>query len=362
MGASGEHFPCSPSQLERRALCPGSLRMEREVKDLPELPSEQAERGTHLHRLINTLLCDPAAKGLDQQLDELPDYDRAQLLWAAKETAALMKHGGLSQGADLKAEHYIDLACVHPAVGGGTIDLLAVEAFQGAWIIDYKFGWTPVAAKGNWQLTAYGAGVCQQESIAPEDCHLVIVQPALYRVDEAVLDPAQVTSIPEVVGKCFNSEAQLVPSLAACRYCKARGICPAQKKVIALPTHAAKERIDAMPIADVAVLLRTYGWADKVIGWMKERVFAALSAGQNVPGWELKPGREKRQWKTEPEALDALVKFAGEPMRTTFLNPTTLKTPAQVELALGKGKEVRDLVETLVERKAGESRMVEKVD
>ena len=54
---SQKHHPFSPSTMGRRAHCRGSYRMER---DMPELPSKEAEEGTLLHEAVAEMIRGPA--------------------------------------------------------------------------------------------------------------------------------------------------------------------------------------------------------------------------------------------------------------------------------------------------------------
>ena len=61
------HHPCGPSQLYKRQACPGSLRMEARLPDIPS--SSDAERGTNLHDAIDK----------PQQDDEMSLFDLKQV-------------------------------------------------------------------------------------------------------------------------------------------------------------------------------------------------------------------------------------------------------------------------------------------
>jgi hypothetical protein len=92
------------------------------------------------------------------------------------------------------------------------------------------------------------------------------------------------------------------PSPDACKYCKAKPICPSMRQKVqdnarkdfAPDTTITPEMIDLAKLAET--------WADAVLTAAKQQ----LTNGATITGWNLKPGRKTRFWKSEELAAAAL--------------------------------------------------------
>jgi Protein of unknown function (DUF2800) len=212
------------SNLFRRALCPGSARLE---AGLPDEESEQSREGTLLH--------DYAAH---------PEYDRAmlkpnqrdllELADTLTKTAIDRVETGIGELGkpvhDYKERYY------GTEVISGTPDRVLYYP-ETILVIDRKFGYGIVErADLNLQLRVYAVLTWVSNY---KDVYVAIVQPrasyderitiARY-TSEDVEDARQ--QILSILTAAQSPDAPLVPGEEQCRYCKAKLTCPAFREAI----------------------------------------------------------------------------------------------------------------------------------
>jgi hypothetical protein len=100
----------------------------------------------------------------------------------------------------------------------------------------------------------------------------------------------------------LSPDAPVIPSPDACKYCKAKTICPAMRQKV--QDNARKDFAPDTSITPEMLELATLAadWSDAVITAAKKQ----LTDGETISGWNLKPGRKTRFWKSEALAADAL--------------------------------------------------------
>jgi hypothetical protein len=211
----------SASNLFRRLLCPGSARME---NGLPDIKSKEAEEGARLHlyrqhpeyeRRLLTSKEQDLLRSADKLEDEVLDVLRLK-----QELQDIM--------VTISRERFLedDLISGHP-------DVLYVFP-DTSLIIETKFGWHQVpTADVNLQTRCYAV-------LAPTlNVFTAILQPRLSYSDRITLakyGPEHKTAarvqIAEILKRSDDPNAPLNPSEEACRYCRARMICPALRNAV----------------------------------------------------------------------------------------------------------------------------------
>lgn len=209
------------SELDRRALCPGSAQLE---EGLPDEDTPESLEGTLLHQYMAH-----------------PEYER-KVLKDKQQDLLRIAHGIEQQVFDIVIqnekirddEQYIELREAEGRWNDltGHMDLWRrYPARSLSVIIDWKFGWLPVSrAEFNLQLRGYAA-LTEDERV-----YVAIGQPradynerltiAAYSTEDLVAARLQI----EVIrAKSENPEAPLVAGEVQCRYCKAKLMCPAFK-------------------------------------------------------------------------------------------------------------------------------------
>jgi hypothetical protein len=215
------------------------------------------------------------------------------------------------------------LQSLHPALGG-TADAILVDG-NHLHVIDLKTGRVAVEAEDNKQLLTYALGAMRQLK-APNtiECTMHIYQPRVGHSKWTVsglrleLHGRRLQSAAELA---LTSDAPTSPSVDACRYCRAKTICPSMReKVQETARNDFKPDTSITPeMLDNAALVAA--WADAVQAAAKEQ----LTNGKSIQGWTMRIGRKTKFWKDE-----ALVQEAFKDMLIAW----ELKSPSAV-LKLG---------------------------
>jgi len=292
--AERQHARLSASRAERFMTCPGSVRLE---ALMPYEPSgEAAALGTALHELSERIL-----RG--EQIDD-PDIAPDHIEMAQSYANYV---NGISEKPRKKLiEVNLDagLKSLHPSLGG-TADAVVVEG-NHLHIIDAKFGRVLVEAENNKQLMTYALGAMRQLN-APADiiCTMHIFQPRAGHSKWTVNGVDLINHGHDLINSArlaLSPNAPTNPSPDACKYCKAKPICPSMRQKVqdnarkdfAPDTTITPEMIDLAKLAET--------WADAVLTAAKQQ----LTNGATISGWNLKPGRKTRFWKSEELAAAAL--------------------------------------------------------
>ena len=215
------------------------------------------------------------------------------------------------------------LKSLHPALGG-TADAILVDG-NHLHVIDLKTGRVAVDAQDNKQLLTYALGAMRQlKAPSTIECTMHIFQPRVGHSKWTVsgnrlnLHGERLKSAAELA---LTGDAPTNPSVDACRYCKAKTICPSMReKVQEVARNDFKPDTTVTPeMLDNAALVAA--WADAVQSAAKDQ----LTNGQAITGWAMRAGRKTKFWKDE-----ALVMEAFKDMPTAW----ELKSPSAV-LKLG---------------------------
>ena len=292
--AERKHARLSASRAERFMTCPGSVRLESQMPYEPA--GEAAALGTMLHELSEKIL-----RG--EELDD-PDLDPEHLQLAQSYADYV---NGISANPRKKLiEVNVDagLKSLHQSLGG-TADAVIVEG-DHLHIVDAKFGRVLVEAKDNKQLLTYALGVMRQfNAPASIQCTMHIFQPRAGHSKWTVSGVDLIThghELKKAADLALSPDAPVIPSPDACKYCKAKTICPAMRQKV-----QDNARKDFAP--DTAITPEMLEWATLAADWSDAVITAAkkqLTDGETISGWNLKPGRKTRFWKSEALAAAAL--------------------------------------------------------
>jgi len=297
----------------------------------------------------------------------------------------------------------------------GTADCIAFHPVTGKLlIVDLKFGkGIPVEADGNPQLLYYGAGAFDHKLLnqmltsnghpplpdtwAPTEVETIVIQPRAWH-PKGPIRSASYTGVEVVdwsrgplylgVERAINDGGKTLNPGDHCRFCPALAHCPAAHK-LALDT--AKEAFANVPATnvpmanprdpdpfnppvlipeDALVALPDTHITDKELGELLDKVaiikplFAALErlAEERLStsvrpdiGWKLVPTRTKRVWQVPDHEVSQAM--ANEGIHAQHFTETRLKTPAQVERAIGKKKfrEINAQAGLISQSKAGQT-------
>lgn len=293
-----KHARLSASRAERFMTCPGSVRLENQMPYEP--PGEAAAIGTAIHELSEKMLREEAINPNDypdDHLDMASDYVAFINSLVFNPRKKLIEVN-LDKG----------LKSLHPALGG-TADAILVDG-NHLHVADLKTGRVLVEAENNKQLMTYALGAMRQLN-APADiiCTMHIFQPRAGHSKWTVNGIDLINhghDLRNAATLALTPDAPTNPSPDACKYCRAKTICPSMRQKVqdnarqdfAPDTTITPEMIDLAKLAET--------WADAVLTAAKQQ----LTNGATISGWNLKPGRKTRFWKSEELAAAALKDYS----------------------------------------------------
>ena len=307
-----KHARLSASRTDRFMSCPGSYRLE---SLMPYEPAgEAAAIGTAIHELSEIILS-------NGQIPAGTDPDHIAMAQAYADFVNTLVENPRKKLIEVNLDE--GLKSLHPALGG-TADAVLVDG-DHLHVVDLKTGRVAVDATDNKQLLTYALGAMRQFK-APEriTCTMHIFQPRVGHSKWTVTGQDLVdhgNKLKAAAELALSSDAPTSPSPDACRYCKAKTICPSMREKV---QEAA--RSDFMPdttvtpeMLDDAVLVAA--WAEMVQAAAKTQI----TNGQAITGWTMRAGRKTKFWKDE-----ALVREAFKEVDAVW----ELKSPSAV-LKLG---------------------------
>jgi hypothetical protein len=195
------------------------------------------------------------------------------------------------------------LKSLHPALGG-TADAVLVDG-DHLHVVDLKTGRVAVDATDNKQLLTYALGAMRQFK-APSHitCTMHIFQPRVGHSKWTVSGQELVEHgerLKAAAELALTGDAPTSPSPDACRYCKAKTICPSMRqKVQEVARNDFKPDTTVTPeMLDNAALVAA--WADAVQSAAK----AQITEGKAIDGWTMRAGRKTKFWKDEALVMEA---------------------------------------------------------
>lgn len=248
---------------------------------------------------------------------------------------------------------------VHPTDCGGTLDH-GLVAFDGRvlkiWIDDFKFGFLPVRATGNWQLLLYVLGLVNFMGLADtlDDRNIVvyqsIVQPRNYHGNGPVdYVEYQLSDMRADVNQLARQAQRYDRSLSAgpwCRDCPAASQCSAAREV-AVELFSRREvpyDLDVMPPEAMGLFLSQLEdgvvFLTKLRDAVHDHVTEMAKTGKPT-GWTLSSVLGRRKWSHPDQAIIDTFEGLG-----VDADAGKAKTPTQVINAAPKGQ--REQVKAMV--------------
>ena len=345
-----QHSSISPSNFERRLLCPGSLTAE---KDLPETISKYAEEGKMLHeRVVQCMNFDNWSRGLtDAQKEAVSD--------------AVIYFTNLKLDKEIIKEIHektFDLSFIYAEMKGTTDSVIITADDNGHYdlhVIDYKFGkGVAVNAYQNYQLLLYYLGVISDSKIfsilenKKYNVHLHIVQPflnnsvwSLDKNDESIFTNLQMYR--DIALKCYEPDALRIVNEKACKFCKAKPTCPELARFV----PNTKLKLYKISDEEIANMYDNRNLITMYIKSVEEYIKDKLDQGSFLD-YALKPKLSNRKWN------DGAYAYLSENLGDdAFEINKKLIGITKAEKLLGK-----DIVNKLSIREEGENEIVKITD
>ena len=347
-----------PSNLERRALCPGS---EREEKKVPQPPSsEAAQRGTRMHAHLEEVV--KAGPKKRPGVIKAKENGNEESRFAVQAWRDLGKVGLEFFGADEEVSYHSEMELPLDGLGfdlPAHLDVALVGTKQ-VLLADLKSGIWPYSPV-SWQMKAYA--LAAWEAWQPEEILLVILQPeAEQPVRFELVDSERLAQwaqdVEKIVAASKNPMAPVVPDpQVQCKFCAAKGSCPAYTsnslrrveptldtldlRNLSLPEFVRlvtpEQRAELMQASE-----RMFTWLEELVGQLE----AAATEGMMVEGYEMRSAKNDKVWKDEAQSIPVLLKLAQESGKdqAAVRQPLKWVTPAQaLKLFPGKEEDIKAL-------------------
>jgi len=287
-----KHARLSASRTDRFMSCPGSYRLE---SLMPYEPAgEAAAIGTAIHELSEIILS-------NGQVPAGTDPDHVALAQAYADFVNTLVENPRKKLIEVNLDE--GLKSLHPALGG-TADAILVDG-NHLHVIDLKTGRVAVDATDNKQLLTYALGAMRQlKAPSTIECTMHIFQPRVGHSRWTVSGQDLIEHgerLKAAAELALTGDAPTNPSVDACRYCKAKTICPSMReKAQEVARNDFKPDTTVTPeMLDNAALVAA--WADAVQSAAKEQ----LAQGKSIQGWTMRLGRKTKFWKDEKLVQEA---------------------------------------------------------
>lgn len=287
-----KHARLSASRTDRFMQCPGSYRLE---SLMPYEPAgEAAAIGTAIHELSEIILS-------GNPIPADTDKDHIAMAQSYADFVNTLVENPRKKLIEVNLDS--GLKSLHPALGG-TADAVLVDG-DHLHVVDLKTGRVAVDATDNKQLLTYALGAMRQFK-APSHitCTMHIFQPRVGHSKWTVTGQDLVDHgerLKAAAELALTADAPTSPSPDACRYCKAKTICPSMREKVqeAARSDFKPDTTVTPEMLDTAVLVTS--WADAVQSAAKDQ----LTNGVAIQGWTMRAGRKTKFWKDEALVMQA---------------------------------------------------------
>lgn len=350
------HARLSPSASYIWLQCPGAIPLAEKLKLKDSGPSIYADRGTAMHGVMEMCLTDSKkpADFVGMKIEVQPGVT----VTIDMEMAELVNHAVKyvnSLDADLFfCEEKVEVNHEHGVFG--TVDVIAVQE-DLLEIVDLKTGRGEVPAFRNPQLMIYAIGAYREfgQALGITRFRVTIVQPVVFDEPQSYdfdLDEllAFEKTVIDAILKTQTHKDTFVPSEKACKWCRARFVCPAQQQMMNDLAAVDFASIgDKTPDDNLSEMYGKVSMVKETIKAIEAEVFRRLTTGQKVTGYRLAPGSVNRAW--DPNKLKKLESSLTALFdRDVFMTEPALKSPAQLESALKKQDTAFDIGDFLLKK------------
>lgn len=318
------HATLSPSSAARWIACPAAPHME---AGRPDESSPAAAEGTAAHSAAALAIM----LGLPVAECPLPPELAPEDAPLVQQYVDYVRH--MAEGCSAQFEVSLPIGQLTGEAGAvGTADAIVFAANELV-IVDFKFGRVRVPAERNPQLMLYALAALRLYSVEVEDVRLVVHQPSAGGVDEWLTSVDELQAWGEQIlptaeralalarGFVPLELADFNPCEDACRYCRAKAVCPAlatkvQEEVgadLAQLTHEcgdgkpSAECVQALMPTDIARVLPAVPLIESWCKAVNAEALRLLTKGEPVQGYKLVAGRRgARAWGDATAAEEAM--------------------------------------------------------
>lgn len=371
------HATLSPSSADRWSTCFASVQLE---GGYPDSSSDYADEGTAAHSVSEMALSE--GKDASAYVGRRIAVSNAKTVEVTADMATEVQKyvdyvrevAGVSH--ELLLEQKLDISRWVPECFG-TSDAVILRDDGELHVIDLKFGrGVRVNAEGNKQLMLYALGALDQYAMVGdfERVRMTIHQPRLNHVSEFAMSVADLLAEGEKLKVAADraylyvdsttppTASDYAPSEKSCRFCKARGTCPAAAAEVAVTVsrnaQATAAEFDvvvpdaAVPVPELSYLMskvdQVESWCKGVRAELERRLFSGIA----VDGWKLVQGKAgARKWSDAQAAEEAM---KGMRLKSDEMYDKTVISPTSAEKLLKADAPRRwAKLQTLITKSAG---------
>lgn len=343
MSTPTAHALLSASSAHRWINCPPSARF---TEDLPDKTSGYAEEGRlahaigelYLHKRFGTGLGPVKFKRELAKLQEDPLY-KPEMIRHVETYVDLIDRvtNAYPKLPYVAMEQQVDFSGYVPE-GFGTCDCLVIGGTD-MHVVDFKYGQgVPVSAEQNPQMMLYALGALARYGMLYniQQVRLTICQPRKDNESTQWITTQELMtwgeSIRPVAQQAWDGKGQMQAG-DWCRFCKAKGRCPAQAKAFTALEDFGFQKPELLTNETIADLLIRGRHLAEWVRSIEEYTLTACLNGEAFPGWKAVEGRAIRQFTDQDAAFEAALATGIEEAMLYERRPITL---AGLEKIMGK--------------------------
>lgn len=336
----------SASGAGRYELCRASFLMEQSIPKEDEGDTTAADKGTRIHARL-------AGEAVTLSADEENIAEKALAL----EARAISEYFGGFPSLTIREERfwYRDPLTLQ-RLWSGKPDVVAIQGSTGL-ILDYKTLWghhTP--APSNMQLRTLAALVAVDYEL--DKVRVALAQPnkypgltvADYGLEDLVRAVSEVAALMDDVKRLGHPRT---PHPEACKWCRARGVCPEALASVSAVSTLPRERNEiALPPEAIALFLERAPMVESIIEAVRGKAKRMLEANpHSIPGWHLKPGTQREKITDIQTVFTRFTKKGGTQEQFTTavsITKTTLLEATRTATGL-KGKALNTIIDEILD-------------
>jgi len=345
----------SASGFSRLALCAGSWNLE---STLPEQePNQYMQLGTDVHAVLAGT----------KEFDELTEEGQEIATRCLSDFSTMIAQLDLGE----RTAEVLEQRFWYNDAYSGAID--RIDFFGDVAVVtDYKTGRTSQGkASENQQLKAY-AVLVKYHYPELKTIYVAVIQPlaggtTIAEYNEQELEVAT-TEILGIVAASLDPNASRTPSANACKWCRAKSICPdAYGQAVAAKTHLqvlSGVAVSTLSNEELASIDSKADIVEDFIDEIRKEIKQRLMSGQQITGRKLGKGRTTRSVSSDSAAVVSAL--------SSILSPSDVMSCAKISLtglekAVAKAKGIKQKVAKevveyflnwLIETKEGEPTLI----
>jgi hypothetical protein len=361
---AGFHSSMSPSKIEQFSICPASYRLSVGAAGVSKCDAVTGTAAHDVHEWCLRTGGKAATRVLETITVEEPD--RTWSIIVDDEMASYVQES-VDRCNELKGlvwvEVRVDISEFTPIPDqSGSSDFVAIDvAARTLYVVDFKYGkGVHVSAYLNPQLIYYALGVLRGLGCVFEIDRVVIRihQPRLDNWDEWRTTPGELVALgrhhKRLLSRCLEPNPPFHPDPKACKFCSARGQCPARAEQMRrvgaamfddldadvsdfdTPWTDAMPNVDLMTVEQLAAVRRHAASLTEFLKSVNTRLLHLLMHNTSVPEIKVVEGKSNRRYRDETAERQAATFLLQHGVAPSKVFKVATVSPTQGERLLPK--------------------------